>query len=46
MIKKEAKYSVKVLKDIGFHKDQPSLRMEKLQFLKTGEELPDVIKKL
>ncbi len=37
---------VKVLKDIGFHKDQPSLRMEKLQFLKTGEELPDVIKKL
>jgi hypothetical protein len=37
---------VQVLKDIGSHPKLPSLRMDKMRFLKTGEELPDVIKKL
>ena len=37
---------VKVLRDIGSHPQLPSLRMDKMRFLKTGEELPDVIKKL
>ena len=42
VIRAEQRYPIKILQDIG----SKELRMDKFKFLKTGEELPDAIKKL